>query len=344
MLVFTPVLMTEQPQVFRLTGCFSAVLSNSGATGYYRTAQAPAALAHLVSLAASRMTAPEQVRLLDDQWALAAAGLAGIGDYLSVVAALSTAPAPEVIETAGQGLGFLREHVAGLDAHEAFEAWVRKTFGPVASSLGWRGAPGETEDRRRLRAAVLDILGTAGRAPDVLATAHTLFIADLSGAQPIDPTLRETVTRLTARTANAELLATLQRRDGAEVFAAAADAGFVVRALEEALTDAAGREGLPAWVAAGLANPAVNGGVWTFVTSHWNELRPRMGAAFALPAIVSAAGSFCDAGRREEVGQFFADKTAATPRTLQLALDRIDACRDFRLRQEGRLAEWVAAR
>jgi aminopeptidase N len=344
MLVFRPMLMTEQPQVFRLTGCFSAVLPNSGGTGYFHTAQAPAALAQLVSVAASRMTAAERIRLLDDQWALAAAGLSGVGDYLSVVAALSSDPAPEVIETAAQGLAFLRQHVVGEAAREAFEAWVRKTMGPVAASLGWQAARGDSEERRRLRAAVLDILGTAGRDPVVLSTARTLFIADVSGAQALDRTMRETVTRLAARTADAELLATIRGRDGGEMFTSASDGAIVVRALEEALTDAASREALPAWIAASLENPAVNGRVWTFLTSHWSELQPMMGTAFALPTVVSAAGSFCDADRREEVREFFGDKTAGTPRTLQLALDRIDACRDFRLRQEDRLAEWLVER
>ncbi len=35
---------------------------------------------------------------------------------------------------------------------------------------------------------------------------------------------------------------------------------------------------------------------------------------------------------RDEVERFFADNPSAPPRTLRLALDRIDACRDRRLR------------
>jgi hypothetical protein len=81
--------------------------------------------------------------------------------------------------------------------------------------------------------------------------------------------------------------------------------------------------------------------VWRFLTSRWTELEPMMGTAFALSDIVDAAGSFCDADMRNEVERFFSDKAATARRTLRLSLDRIDACRDFRLRQEARLGEWL---
>jgi len=77
------------------------------------------------------------------------------------------------------------------------------------------------------------------------------------------------------------------------------------------------------------------------VKSRWSDVEPTLGAPFALSVIVGAAGSFCDAATREDVKQFFADKTATTARTLQLTLDRIDACRDFRLRQETALGDWL---
>jgi hypothetical protein len=44
---------------------------------------------------------------------------------------------------------------------------------------------------------------------------------------------------------------------------------------------------------------------------------------------------------RDEVRRFFADKANTTPRTLQLTLDRIDACRDTRLRLEAPLVDWL---
>jgi aminopeptidase N len=344
MLVFTPRLLTEQARTFRISGCFPAVIVNSGATGYFRTAFAPDALAHLALLATSRMTPVERIRLIDDQWALASAGLSAAGDYLAVVSALAGDSTPEVIEAIARGLAALREHVAGDTARQPFEAWVRKTFGPVAAALGWRPAPGEAQDRKRLRAAVLGILGDAGRDGDVLATARALFAADASGAQELDPALRAAVTRLAARTADADLLAAMQARNRTETLAAAGDAAFVTGTIERAMKDPASRDALPGLIAAGLENPAVNARVWTAITSRWGDVQPSLGNAFALSQIVAAAGAFCDSAARDEVQRFFADKAAPVARTLQMSLERIDACRDFRLRQEAGLAEWLTSR
>jgi hypothetical protein len=166
----------------------------------------------------------------------------------------------------------------------------------------------------------------------------------VSGAQALDRALLMSLTRLAARTADAGLLAKMRARDLTGTLAAAGDASFVTRALEEALKDAGNREALPGLIAAGLENGAANAQVWTLVTSRWGDIQPALGNPFALSQIVEAAGSFCDAGAREAVPRFFADKAPALGRTLQLTTERIDACRDFRVRQEARLADWLLAR
>ena len=341
MLVSKAELLTEPRQTFRIGGCFPAVLADSGALGYFHVAYRPDALAQFFSLAASRLTPAERVRLLDDQWAMAQAGTESIGVYLSLAAALAADTTPEVVETIAEGLGYLRERVVGEPARVPFESWVQKTWRPMAATLGWQPTANETADRRRARAAVLGILGDAGRDAAVLTMARTLIAADLSGAQRVDRGMLPAVRRLAARTADAEMLEKLSRQDPVEVLSSAGDAPLVTRMVESAMKKTANQDDLPALIAAALANPAVNVQVWNLVKSRWPDVEPTLGAPFALSVIVGAAGSFCDAATREDVKQFFADKTATTARTLQLTLDRIDACRDFRLRQETALGDWL---
>jgi aminopeptidase N len=343
MLIFTPRLLADDPQSFRIGGCFPAVFVNSGATGYFVTAYRADALAQLTALASARMTPAERIRLLDDQWTLAAAGLSDIGDYLAVVAALSRDDTPEVMEDIADGLSFLRDHVVGEASSAPFDAWVKKTLGPTAAALGWKAAAEEPEDRRRLRAAVVSILGRAGRDRDAQATARTLFAADVAGAQRLDRELRGAVISVAARSADAEMLETMRRRDAEATLAAAGDPRFVVRALDDALRDAERRQELPGLTAAGLRNPAAAADVWKFVTERWSEIQPAFANHLALAEIVTASGSACNLAARNDVQRFFADKTSSIARTLQLSLDRIDACRDFRIRQEGPLASWLAA-
>ncbi len=341
MLVSTPHLLTEATQTFRIAGCFSAVLADSGATGYFHTAVQPEALALLTSVASSRLTPAERVRLLDDQWALSAAGTESIGAYLSLVAALAGDTTPEVLEAIAEGLDFLRAHVVDDSSRQPFEAWVRAVFGPRVAALGRQPKAGDPAELERLRAAALDILGTAARDADTLTMARTLVVADASGAQPADRAMLPSLRRLAARTADAELLEKLRAQDPVETLASAGDASFVTQALESAMRRPSGRADLPALIAAALDNPAVNGPVWLLVKARWADIQPALDGSFALSGIVAATGSFCDAPAREDVKQFFADKTSTIRRTLQLTLDRIDACRDFRLRQGTPLTEWL---
>ncbi len=342
MLVVANRLLAEPRQAFRIPGCFPAVIVNAGAAGYFRTLHRPEAAARLASLARTRMTPAERVRLLDDWWALAGVGAQGIGDYLTLVAALAADHTPEVTEAMAPGLTFISDYLVPDRRRAPFEGWVTATFEPIASSLGWRAAPGEPADRQRLRAAVVEILGGAGRDRTVLASARALAVAHLSGGQPLDRSMVAVVAGLAARGGDAELLERLPALDAREVIAHASDAVYVTRALGAAL-DAADRPGrLAGWLSAALENPAVNVQAWQFLKSRWSDVQPRLAAPFALATVVAAAGAFCDGAMRDEVERFFADHPSAPRHTLSLALDRIDACRDRRLRLEGPVADWLA--
>ena len=128
-----------------------------------------------------------------------------------------------------------------------------------------------------------------------------------------------------------------------ETIAHAGDPSFVTRALGDALGDADAQGRVAEWLAAALDNPAVNTQVWQFVKSRWSDLQPTLSAPFARSSIVAAAGAFCDGAMRDDVARFFEGKPGTPPQTLRLALDRIDACRDRRLRFEKPVADWLAA-
>ncbi len=235
MLVFASHLLAEPRQTFRIPRCFPGAIVNAGAAGYFRTLQTPAALARLIPLARDRMTPAERLRFLDDSWALAGVGAVGIGDYLALVRALAADATPEVLEAVATDLTFIADHLAPDGARTRFEAWVTDTFTPVAAGLGWRVAPGESAERQRLRAAVLDILGGAGRDRTVLASARAIAAAHLAGGPRLHPSLVPVVTRLAARSGDGALLDRLPSLDAREALAHAHDPAFVTRTLGTAI-------------------------------------------------------------------------------------------------------------
>lgn len=335
------VLLAGPRQTFRLAGCFPAVFANAGASGYYHSSYQAEVLSRLASAALAQLTPAERLRLLDDTWDLTRVGHQRVGDDLALVAALAADPTPEVIEEIDHELTFTRDYLVPDTERTLFESWVACVFGPVQVKMGWKAASGENEDRGRVRLAVLDIMGRAARDKTVLAAAHAMVDAHLAGKERLDPALEPVIVRLAALTADADLLARLRSLDTPEVLATSGDAAFITRALGDGVGSTGGRTPWPAWLAAALENPAAQAKAWKVVTSRWDQVRPAFAEPNALSSLVTAAGRLCDGESRDSVSRFLADKTAAIPRTLQITLDRIDACRDTLLRLDAPLAEWL---
>jgi aminopeptidase N len=335
------VVLTGPRQTFRLAGCFPAVFANVGADGYYYTSYTPETLARLAAAAGSQLTPAERIRLLEDAWDLARAGHQRVGDYLAVAAALASDPTPAVMEEIDRELTFVRDYLVPGPEHTLFESWVTRVFAPVQRDLGWKPATGESTDRGRQRRAVLDIMGRAGRDRDVLATARAMIDSHLAGRDRVFPSIMPLVVRLAAVTAGPDLLPRLRSLDEQEVLTTSADVAFVIHVLTNGIPVTQGWTPWPEWLAAALANPAAQSEAWKVVATRWAEVQQGFGEPATLAALVTGTGRLCDGESRDSVRQFFADKTAAIPRTLQLTSDRIDACRDVRLRLDAPLAEWL---
>jgi len=90
-----------------------------------------------------------------------------------------------------------------------------------------------------------------------------------------------------------------------------------------------------------MRNPAGQKLAWDFVRSHWPDME-KVGGPFASAQIVGVAGSFCDAGLRDEVKDFFsAHKVPSAERTFKQSLERINYCVDLKTQQSTQLASWL---
>ncbi len=333
-------------------GCSPLVVANAGARGYYRTAY-PVAVVREFAASPAALTAPERLRLLDDEWALARSGDHRLESYLALVAGFASDAVPQVIEDMRKPLAFIHDRVTTEGARSAFEAWVRRVFGARAEQLGapaWTGT-GDDDDGRRLRAAVMEILGAAGRDEQVLASARTLLQQHLDGVG-LDPILLPVVARLAALGADLRLYTRMEgvaaRGRSVEEQEAMLDAltsvtrpELVSRALALAASNLIRNQDTATILGALLENPAAGRDALAFVGARWTGLEAKMGGLLAAPSLVSAAGSFCDAESRDEVKRLFEARVPGARRTLQQTLERIDACIALRQRESGRLGEWL---
>jgi aminopeptidase N/puromycin-sensitive aminopeptidase len=90
-----------------------------------------------------------------------------------------------------------------------------------------------------------------------------------------------------------------------------------------------------------LRNPAGQDLAWNFIREHWPEIE-KAGGPFASAEVVASTSSFCDAGLRDQVTEFFnAHKVEAAERTYKQSIERINNCIDLKSQQEPQLASWL---
>jgi len=90
-----------------------------------------------------------------------------------------------------------------------------------------------------------------------------------------------------------------------------------------------------------MDSPAGEKLAWNFVRSHWDKIQKIMGG-YNTGGLVSTTGSFCDAGMRDQVKQFFMEHPVpAAERSLRQALERVNYCIDLRNQQSPALASWL---
>src|SRR5262249_28044677 len=93
-----------------------------------------------------------------------------------------------------------------------------------------------------------------------------------------------------------------------------------------------------------LGNPDTRELAWTLVRERWAEIQKKTGEFVGNTVIVGALGSFCDAGKADEVEQFFnAHKVPDAERTLKQSVETIRSCARFAQAQRPKLQQWVSS-
>jgi aminopeptidase N len=336
--------------------CPAWVFANAGATGYYRTAYSSDMLRALVPVLDTRLTAPERLTLAGDEWALVQAGRHSAADYLTLASGYGREQASGVIGQLAVGLRFVRDYLTTDATRGTYQAFVRALFAPRFAELGIASGAAETDERRRLRSAVIETLGGVADAPAVAAQARDLLRRALAGSARLDPTTADAIVRAAARRGDAALWEALATAaEGANDPSERArylyalgdfeDPALADRGLEHALTPAVRAQDAGRYLERFLSNPAVNQRAWSFVKRHWNELQPKIGVAFAGVRIVRGLGSLCDVQSRDDVRTFFAThRLGSADRTVEQSLERITNCSELRERQTPVVSRWLQGR
>ena len=162
-------LMTKKEETFTLPGCSTWVLTNAGATGYYRTGYQPDAVRALASDAETKLTPAERIALQNDIWASVRVGREPVGDYLAFAQGLQSDRNRAVLEDVLGRLNYIGQYVVSDNDRDAYRTWLRQYLAPAMKEVGWEPKPGESDEQRTLRSRLFGALGYDARDPETLA-------------------------------------------------------------------------------------------------------------------------------------------------------------------------------
>jgi aminopeptidase N/puromycin-sensitive aminopeptidase len=328
------------------------LFANAGAHGYYRTQYTEADYKKLVAAVETKLTAPERVYMLGNQWALMRSGDGNVAQYLDLVAAISKDTNSAVISDALQSVGSVRGRIADTpEEREQLEAWVRRTFRPLYDEVKTPSAS-DTPDRKELRATLFGALGYA-KDPEIVAEAKVLANQYLDQTATVDPTLAQSAVGVAVDNGDTAFYDKLQKlaetapdpsigTRSLYLLAQFKDPALQKRTLEYAVSGKVKNQDSSFLIFIELQIPESRELAWEFVQQNWDKVQAQLTTATG-GGLVGSTGSFCDVKHRDEVTAFFAShKVAASDRSLPRAINAINDCIDLRGAQNPSLKEWLA--
>ncbi|MCA3015310.1 MAG: M1 family metallopeptidase, partial [Myxococcaceae bacterium] len=338
--------------------CPDWVLPNDRFDGYYRASlEGPMSLADVLAKAGPALSVPERVGVLGDVSSLIRSGDLDAPVALELAQLAARDPNRHVL---GAALG-LSSYGAGDVLPEAlrsrYEGFVRALFSKRLETLGWAPKPGDDEDTRMLRPALLATLGYQGKDPKVLAEARRLAERWLGDRKAIHPDVVDTVLGLAGDSGDAALHARLleaakrekDRADRARLLGALAessDRAIVASHLPLVLTDTFDTREAMRLVWGGAGDFRTRAVALDFVKQHWDALvarLPKDGGA----GLVWLAGGVCEAAERDAARAFFDGRSTrylGGPRSFAQVMEGIDLCISWRARHQAALVAFFEKR
>lgn len=335
-------------------GRLAWLTANGGENGFYRVAYDRPLLDRLVASLHQALDPAEKVGFLGNQWALTRAGQASPAAFLDLLRAFQGETARAVVETVVDRLAFYRQFLVDPADRPAFARLVEALFRPAYQELGWEPAPGEDDDTRLRRAAVIRALGRVARAEDVVAEARRRLERQWATPGAVDPNLLDTLVAIVAQNGDeATFEAYLERSRSAATpddqfrhligLGAFERPELVQRALELTLTPAIQTQDVGLLVGRLLANDAANRAAWAFIQDHWGSLSHRLPPMLAR-RVIQATVNLATAEARRQVEDFFTrHPVEAAERTLRQALEELDLLVAFRQRAMPEVKEYLAS-
>jgi puromycin-sensitive aminopeptidase len=324
---------------------------NGDGAGFYRFALDDTAMARLIPVVQSALTAPERLALVGNQWALVKAGHVSVDQFFAMLAGFRTETDRAVLGALTERLYWLSTHVVEDAARPAFERFAETFYRPHFDALGWDAQPGDSVDDRLRRATVIGALSELGGATEITAQAVRRLAAYLEDRRSVDPNLASVIVGVSARDGDAALYDRYLERKRAAANDPEEEQRFlfgltaferpelVQRTLAVTIGDEVRPQDRAHLFARLLGSRASRLAAWRFVRDRWPEITERLDPMLQ-QNIVRALAQLTPAAAAREVREFLPSRaTEETRETVSQTVEQLD----IDAAVAGRLAPAVTA-
>jgi alanyl aminopeptidase len=348
-------LLTEEKGTLAFSGaCPERVVANAASAGYYRVLYKGSMLEKVLADSGRHLSTAERIGVVTDVAALARTGDVPMATALALVPAFAGDPDRQVVETMVRIAASPRDLFVTDELRPNYRRFVADTFGARARSLGFKSKPGEDEDTKLLRSAVVGLVAEDADEPALVAEATSLARKWLTDRSAIEAEMLPTVLTVAARHGDAELFTAFlaeakrskDRRERGRILAALGafrDPSVQKLALNLTLSpDFDARETIEILWWEG-ATPETLPQAWAFFKANFDRLAERLPreSPAEFPWLASR---FSDAEHRAEVEAFFKDKAPKClggPRILAMALEVIQLRTALKAAQQESVAGFL---
>jgi len=330
---------------------------NGGATGFYRVDHGPAGVAELARHL-PELSAAERVGLLSDEWALLRAGKRQPEPFLELLAAFGGEQDRAVLDELVNRLAAVEHRLPGQAARARFREFAAELLRPSFGAVGWETGPGDDDDVRLRRAALLRGLAVVARDPAVAAEGTRRLDRYLAGdREALEANLHDAAVAVAARGGDARRFEQLRRLFQEEKdpafkrrylfgLALAEEPALVRRASEMPFGEEVPLQDLSSFAGVLLANRASAPVFWKLLRERWEPFERRLAEApLMLRRVVEGLGALTERPQLEEAEAFFeAHPIPAARQGLAQTLERLRLEVAFWERIGGDVGSWLAGR
>lgn len=189
-------LLGSEPITLPLQNPHDLVIANIGGWGFFRVSYDKELSGRLLANF-SQLADLEKFNLASDLWAQTLSLMVGVDHFFELIEAVKDEEDPNLWELISSALHLI-DLAASSEKQEAVAKRCNNSLLPILDKLGFEARPDEQEGLARLRATVIEALGTIGHDNETIAECKDLFVKEMSAESDIDPNIVSAVLAVVA--------------------------------------------------------------------------------------------------------------------------------------------------